>query len=203
MLANQENALIEALKTHRDCKRLLKAPGALPKVPQAKLLTRYTADAPTLYVVPGTFRVMDGLIYPKFTIAALVRNVAGNAQARKGDGITLGIDHLLTLAVRALHEQRHGDCLWRVTGGELVDDEEGVFEKAGLTAMEITLEGSGIELPADYGLEELDDFLLAHADFDIDPHAGEVEYASWLQTPPNYTTSRPDAVLDVQLEGAS
>lgn len=201
MLAAQENALLQALRAHRDCKLLVRTMDSLPKVPSAELLRRYAADAPALYVVPGRFTVRDDVLVPTFTVAAIARNVAGHAQARKGDGVDIGVDGLMVLATRALHARRLGDCAWRLTGGEMVDDE--VFFVAGLTALEMTFEGSAIELTPDFGMAELDDLLRVHGDMDIEPQAGAAEHAKWLQTPPDYSTSAPDAQLDVQLDGAS
>lgn len=201
MLAAQENALLQALRAHRDCKLLVRTMDSLPQVLGKDLLSRYAADAPALYVVPGRFTVRDDTLVPTFTVAAIARNVAGHAQARKGDGIDIGVDGLMVLATRALHSRRLGDCAWRLTGGEMVDDE--VFFVAGLTALEMTFEGSAIELTPDFGMAELDDLLRVHGDMDIDPQAGAAEHAKWLQTPPDYSTSAPDAQLDVQLDGAS
>lgn len=210
MLAHAENALIARLKDHRDIARLVRTVGTLPKVPDEQLLRRYHADAPALYIVPGRFVVRDSLATMHFTVAGVVRNVAGQEQARKGDGIDIGCDHLVTLAIRALNGQFIGDCTWSVTGGEMADDE--VFDAAGIAAVEITLESTPVELDYDYGAEQiaqlpdaggLDDFTHFHADIDLAPHAGATEHASWLAEPPVYTTSRPDADLDVQLPGAT
>lgn len=201
MLGRNETALIEALRTHRDCERLVRTIDSLPAVPSEELLGRYVVDAPALYVVPGTFTVRDGVLYPTFTIAAVASNVAGQAQARNGDGVDIGVDQLMVLAVRAVNEHRIGDCTWLLQRGGLVDDE--LFSASGLTAMELVFEGSACALPSDWSAEELEDFLRFHADIDIEPHAGETEHRKWLQEPPDFSSSRPDADLDVQLPGAS
>lgn len=204
MLAAAENALIARLQGHRDVKRLVRTVDTLPKIASEQLLARYHADAPALYVVPGRFTVKDSLATLRFTIAGVVRNVAGQDQARKGDGVDIGCDHLATLAIRALNDQRVGDCSWFVTSGEMVDEQ--LFDRAGVAAIEIVLESSPIELAFDYGeaqLAELADFKRLHADIDIPPHTTAAEHAKWLATPPNYSTSKPDADLDVQLPGAT
>lgn len=204
MLALHENALLAALKTHRDVLVKVRTVDTLPRLVGEKLLQKYTADAPALYVVPGKFNVQDSQATLEYTIAGIVRNVAGHAQGRKGDGIDIGCDHLMILAVRALNEQRLGQCTWALASGEMADDE--VFHQAGLSAIELKFMGTPIPLPYDYGeeqLQELPDFLHFHADIDLPPTAGDVEYASWVEAPPDFSTSRPDADLDVQLEGAS
>lgn len=204
MLAAAENALIARLQAHRDVKRLVRTVGTLPKLTSEQLLKRYHADAPALYIVPGRFSVQDSLATMRFTVAGVVRNVAGQEQARKGDGIDIGCDGLVTLAIRALHDQLVGDCSWRVTGGEMVDEE--IFDQAGVAAVEITLESWPVEIGFDYGdaqIAELANFTRVHADIDIPPQAGSAEHAKWLATPPDYSTSRPDADLDVQLPGAT
>lgn len=217
MLGHAEDALIARLKGHRDIARLVRTVGTLPKIPDDQLLQRYHADAPALYIVPGRFVVKDSQATMIFTVAGVVRNVAGQEQARKGDGIDIGCDHLVTLAIRALHGQRIGNCSWSVTGGEMMDD--ALFDAAGIAAVEITLESTAVELDYDYGADqiaqlpgagagggadsEVGDFTRFHADIDLPPHAGTQEYASWLAEPPIYTNSRPDADLDVQLPGAT
>lgn len=204
MLASLENALLQALQTHRDVVKRVKTVSTLPQVQFADLVKRYAFDAPALYVVPGRFVVRDDCMVPTFTVAAVVRNVAGHEAARKGDGIDLGVDHLLILAVRALNGHRLGNCSWRLTAGAMVDDD--IFTAAGLTALEMTFEGSPVELTFDYGedeLQQLDDLLHVHADLDIAPQAGATEHSKWLGSPPDFSTSAPDAQLDVQLPGAS
>lgn len=201
MLARQENALLAALRGHRNIQALVRTVGTLPAVPDKDLLSRYVTDAPALYLVPGRFVVRDDCLVPNFSVAAVVRHVGGTAQARKGDGLDLGVDALMALATRALHGHRIGDSHWRLASGALVDDE--LFQQAGLTALEMVFEGSPVELDADFGIGELDDLLVVHADIDASPHAGAAEHAKWLQTPPDLSVSAPDATLDVQLTGAS
>lgn len=204
MLAAAENALIARLQGHRDVKRLVRTVGTLPKLASEQLLRRYHADAPALYIVPGRFTVKDSLATMRVTLAGVVRNVAGQEQARKGDGIDIGCDHLVILAIRALNDQRIGDCSWSVTGGEMVDEE--LFDSAGVAAVEITLESTPVELAFDYGeaqLAELPDFTLVHGDIDLPLHVSTTEHSKWLATPPDFSTSVPDAQLDIQLPGAS
>ena len=204
MLAAAENALISRLQDHRDVKRLVRTVGTLPKLPSEKLLKRYYADAPALYVVPGRFTVKDSQATMRFTVAGVVRNVAGQEQARKGDGIDIGCDHLVTMTIRALNAQFIGDCSWSVTGGEMVDEE--LFDAAGVAAVEITLESTPVELDFDYGetqIAELNNFTRLHVDMDIAPQAGTTEHDKWLANPPDFSTSQPDLQLDVQLPGAA
>lgn len=209
MLALHEDALIAALKNHRDIKTRVRTVESLPKLMGEKLLQRYVADAPALYVVPGRFTVKDDEATMEFTVAGVVRNVAGQDKARKGDGIDIGCDHLLTLAIRALNRQTLGNCHWALTSGAMADDE--IFEQAGISAVEMLFSGSPITLAADFGEElfaldapgGLDEFTHLHADLDSPVTAGDVEYASWLSTPPDYSTSQPHLQLDVQLPGAS
>ncbi|WP_208508374.1 hypothetical protein [Variovorax paradoxus] len=200
MLARQEDALIAALKGHRDIKDRVRNVSSLPEVPSDELIEKYRLEAPALYVIPGRFEIRDGLMYPHFSVAAVASNVAGQAQGRKGDGIDLGVDQLMVLALRAIHEHRIADCTWLCTRGEMVDDD--LFFSSGLTAMEIVFEGSGMEMPVDWGQDELDDFLHFHAEIDIEPHESKAVHEKWLEEPPDFSTTRPDADLDVQLPGA-
>lgn len=204
MLAAAENALIDALANHRDIKGKLRAVESLPKLIGDKLLQRYVADAPAFYVVPGLISVAGDEATLDFTVAGIVRNVAGHSQARKGDGIDIGCDHLLVLAIRALHAHSLGGCTWSMVSAEMAADE--IFEQAGISAIEMKFKSSPVLLDADYGaaqLAELDDFTHFHADLDIAPQAGATEHDKWLAEPPDHTTSTPDAELDLQLPGAT
>lgn len=200
MLALHENALVEALKKHRDVKRLVRTIDSLPDVLSDKVLARYVTDAPALYVVPGRITVKDDDATLEFTVVGIVRNVAGQAQARKGDGKDIGCDHLLALSTRAINQQRHGHCRWFLTTAEMADDD--LFLQAGIAAIEMKFVSSPVQVDADFGadqLAELDNFNTFHADLDIAPEAGDAEHAKWLATPPDYSTSQPDATLDLAL----
>ena len=200
MLALHENALVEALKNHRDIKTKVKTVDSLPQVISKQLLTRYMADAPALYVVPGRINVKDDDATLEFTVVGIVRNVAGQAQSRKGDGIDIGCDHLMLLATRAINQQRLGKCRWAITTAEMADDD--LFLEAGIAVIEMKFVSSPVQVDADFGadqLAELDDFNTFHADLDSAPQASDAEHGKWLATPPDYSTSTPDAQLDVAL----
>lgn len=199
MLGRNEDALIAALRAHPQVKRLVRTVDALPKLVDDKLLSKYYADAPALYVSPGVCTVRDDVLVLAFEVACVVRNVASNAAARKGDAKDVGCDQLMTFAVRALHGQRIGDASWAMTQGEMVDD--AVFDTAGLTVMSLRFESTAIALDTAIDPAELDDFKHFHGDFDIPPHDTAAEHAKWLQEPPNLTDSAPDAQMDVQLPG--
>lgn len=203
MLALHENALLAALKGHRTASKV-KTVESLPKLIGDKLLARYTVEAPALYVVPGRITVGDDQARLEFIVAGIVRNVAGQAQARKGDGIDLGCDHLLRTAIKAINRQTLGVCSWSLASAEMVDDD--VFLSAGISAIEMKFSSSAINLEADYTeheIAELENFLLLHADIDSPADAGAIEYASWLAEPPVYTNTQPDLQMDVQLPGAT
>lgn len=201
MLAAAGQALIDALKAHREIRNVVRTVDRLPQLELDELLRRYAADAPAFYVLPGVLRVVDGEhAVLTFTVAGVVRNVGGPGKAFAGDAIDIGADHLLLLATRAIHAQRLGDAGWNLQRAELEDDP--LFDKTGIAAVSMTFETSPIELASDWGLAELASFKTFHADIDIPPLAGDAEYASWLQTPPNYASSRPDLQLDQSLQGA-
>ncbi len=203
MLALHENALLAALKSHRHATKV-RMVDSLPKLIGEKLLGRYVVDAPAFYVVPGRIVVTDDTARMEFIVAGIVRNVAGQAQARKGDGIDLGCDHLFRIAIKAINRQDLGECSWSLASAEMVDDE--VFVQAGISGIEMKFVSSAIDLDADYDeseIDELNDFLKLHGDIDSPADAGAVEYASWLAEPADYTNTHPDLQMDVQLPGAT
>jgi phage gp37-like protein len=202
MLGSHEDALIAALANHRDIKGRVRTVDGLPRLFGDALLQRYVVDAPALYVVPGRITMKDDLATLEFTVAGVVRNAAGQGQARKGDGIDLGCDHLLVLAVRALNAQRLGNCTWSATAAEMADDD--LFVKNGIVAIEIKFTGSPIALDCDFGeaqMAELDEFTALHVDVATTP-VTSADQANWLQTPPDYSNSRPDLQADIALPGS-
>jgi Domain of unknown function (DUF1834) len=204
MLALHENALLTALREHRDIKLRVAVVDSLPKMFGDKLLQKYVADAPALYVVPGRITVRNGdEATMEFTVAGIVRNVAGHAQARKGDGIDIGCDHLLTLAIRALHRQPLGNASWSLVSAEMADDE--LFETQGLSAIEMKFTSSALLLAADFGaeqLDELDDFNRLNADFDVAGRS-DGQRAPWLAEPPDYSAQTPEMQAKINLPGAN
>lgn len=201
MLAAASTALLEAVRANRLVAGKLREVEPLPQMSVDELLQRYASEAPSLYLLPGTLRVDNEAAILTFTFAAVVRNVAGHEQAFKGDALDLGVDHLFLMATRAVHNHRIGPASWSLVRAEMEDDP--LFDKAGIAAMSMTFESTPVEIPADWEMGELADFKTFHGDVDLKPHAGEIEYQSWLQEPPNYAQSRPDLQLDVTLEGAS
>ena len=204
MLALHENALVDALQNRPDIKNRVRTVGTLPRLFGKELLARYVADAPALYVVPGKITFADDTATLAFTVAGVVRNVAGTAQARKGDQVDIGCDHLLIMVLRAINARRLGECSWKAVAAEMADDE--VFDSAGLSVIEMRFVSGSIALGgefADEQLEMLDNFFRFHADFDLPPHDPDAARQGWLATPPDTTGASPDMTLDVQLPGAS
>ena len=203
MLGKHELALIAALKARPGIQRTVRTVGSLPAVPDdQKLLQRYLVDAPALYVTEGIYRVVDDMGLLSFTVGIVVRNVAGNTQARLGDGVATGADQLLTLVIRAIHNKRIGDANWAVRRAEYAEPID-VFEAAGLTVLVASVESTPLALPDDQAeLDELDDLRHVHLDMDITPLADSNEYGKWLSEPPDYSTDRPDLQADIPLAGA-
>lgn len=205
MLALHENALIEALKARPGLANTLRAVGSIPQVPSDKLLAQYAADAPAIYVAELQLVVNNEVCTLRATLVIMVGNVASRDQARKGNAKELGIDQYFTLVCRAINGKRLGNATWFIQRAQFADDD--LFVQRGLTVLEVVVESSALELPYEVDQDttdmHLDDLELVHADIDIAPHALDADYGKWLQTPPDYTTAKPDAAADIQLAGGS
>ncbi|SAI74570.1 Mu-like prophage protein gp37 [Bordetella ansorpii] len=203
MLGRHELAIIAALKARPGIQKTTRTVGSLPAVPDdQRMLQRYLVDAPALYVTEGAYRIADDMGVLSFTVGIVVRNVAGNAQARLGDGVTTGADQLLTLVLRALHGRRIGEASWTVRRAEYLEPAD-VFEAAGLTVLGVSVESSPMALPDDpEELDSLGDLRHVHLDMDIAPHAVSGEYGKWLAEPPDYSDDQPDLQADIPLAGA-
>jgi hypothetical protein len=221
MLGKHEQALIEALRARPGIRKGVRTVGSLPLAPDDRtMLQRYLSDAPALYVTDGQMRVHDDLAVLTFTVAAVVRNVAGNTQARLGDGVAQGVDRLLMLCLRSLHGRTVGEASWVVQHAEYADS--AAFDAAGLTVMAITLESTPIALPfalddpedAEDAADEADLSTAAeearvgqlqhvHLDLDLEPQASAEAHGRWLQEPPDHSPDAPDLQADVSLPGSS
>ncbi|MGA0569645.1 hypothetical protein ACO2Q9_02870 [Variovorax sp. VNK109] len=203
MLAFHETALLDALKNRPGLKLSLRHVGAIPDVPDEKLLAQYQTDAPAIYLAAPKLVVENDTAKIRAVLVIMVRNVGDRDQARKGNARELGIDQYLTLILRTVNGKFIGDTSWFCKSAEFADDN--LFVKHGLTAMEVAIESGAIELPYEAPAPDmpLDDFEHFHADIDIVPHTLSAEYGKWLQQPPDYTTSRPDAQADLSLAGGS
>lgn len=203
MLAAAEDGLLEGLRSRESIKTRVRTVSSMPKLGLEELLQRYVADAPALYVVPGTFEVRDDAVVMKFTVAGVIHNVAGHEAGRKGDGIDIGCDHLMLWASRAIHGSILGGATWKLVGGEMADDD--LFERSGLSAVELRFESAPVMFDQDEDDPEadLDQFRHFHADMDIPAFAGSAEHNKWLQEPPDLAESQPDLQADLSLPGAT
>lgn len=177
----------------------------LPDLDGDNLVSRFTNDAPAVYVALGSFSVRDGYVQPKFGIACVAKNSRSHQAARHGDGIAIGLHEMLeavmTIVDGTTIDYGEGDetdsVAFEVIGCDLVASEK-LYEKgvyAGVVQIQST---ANVRLAADLG--RLADFNTFHADFDIEPHETAAEHAKWLQEPPSLNTSAPELSDTLKLQ---
>lgn len=197
MLTEAENALIERVKTSAIGSRLRQV-GSLPDLEGESLVKHFATDAPAVYVAPSDrFPVDSGQLDVVFGVACVVRNAAGQAATRKGDGMAVGLYELAEFIAAQLNGYKAGDIPLYVTSIGFMDDDK-VF-KAGLQVAVIRLEGSVMLGPA---VDEtaLADFLRMNSQIDIEPHEDSEEHDKWSEEPPNHSTSKPDLIDNQELQ---
>lgn len=196
MLTEIELGLVELIKASQLGARL-RMVDTLPDLEGDSLVTRFTNDAPAVYVALGSFPVRNGEAQPKYGIACVAKNSRGHQAARHGDGIAIGLHEMLeavmAIADCATIEFGEGESAesvgFSVFSCDLIASEK-LYEKgvyAGVVQIQSTAD---VRLVADLG--RLADFKTFHADYDIAPHEATAEHAKWLQEPPDHSASTPD-----------
>lgn len=195
MLANLENELIALIKTSAVATKVREI-DSLPDLEGKSLVQKFNTAAPAIYVAPAPFAISDsGLMLPRYGIALVAKNAAGQKAVRQGDGIAIGLYDMIDAVLAIFNFVSTASCAWRPSGVDFMHDE--LLFANGIYAAVIKVSGSEVALP-----NPIDDTLLAafttfHADLDIQPHALPATQLQWSQQ--NYTNGAPDAQDDVTL----
>lgn len=184
MLGHLENQLVELLKLSPLGTRL-KMIGSLPDVPDKDVIKRWGLDAPAAYVIPMDGAISEHSVSPKFVVVLVARNARGQESVRQGDGKTIGLYEMLDAGIAELHGGQTPDGSWKVTGYQFLQDNE--LRNSGLQAVLIAIQ-TECDPPAKDAVN-LGDFLVFHADYDIQPHTPD-EHPRWLAE--NHDNPSPD-----------
>ncbi len=189
MFAEMEIGLVDAI-TASALSAKLACVETLPELDGDNLVQKFAAQAPAVFVVAGVHAsVQDGSITVPFGLACVARNARGHADARRGDGKTLGMYQIVSAVLGLMESGRAGGYVWRVTGVDLMLDDK--LTKAGLTCAVVHVSTTA-QLPA--GLDEtvLADFTTMRADYDVKPQVSAAEHTKWVGDVPDYLTSKPE-----------
>lgn len=193
MLVELESELI-ALIANSPLGSKVREVDTLPALDGASLVQKFNTAAPAVYVAADPFSINDnGLALPKFGIALVAKNAAGQKAAHQGDGIAIGLLEMIDALLGLFNFVDTASCGWRPSGVEFVRDE--ILYKNGIWAAVVKVSGSEVALPNPADEAALADFKSFHADLDIQPHAAASVQAQWAQQ--NYTGANPDAQDDV------
>lgn len=194
MLADLELALV-ALVKNAPLGRRLRQVDSLPDLDGDSLIGRFMNDAPAVYVALGSFPVRGGYARPKFGIACVARNSRGQAAARHGDGVVIGLqemlDHVMSLIDGARIDVGETSTTLEVTSCDLVTS-EALYQKSVYAGVVQIQTAADVRLPALLAEDALAEFETFHADYDIEPHQPAGEHTKWLAEPPDHTTSAPE-----------
>ena len=189
MLAEAENGLIALIKAAPVGVRLREV-ASLPDLDGDSLVKKFFADAPAVYVAPGSFKVEDRIAMLKFGIACVARNSRGHAAARQGDGKLIGLYEMMEAVAGSFDGAVINECGWHVTSCDFLNDEK--LYAAGVYAGLVQIESYGVTLPSGFDVDALGDFIRFHADYDIPPFENAEEHDKWKKEPPDYNNSKPD-----------
>lgn len=195
-LAGIENALVELVKQSRIAKHL-RMVDTLPALTGDKLINKFGTDAPGVYIAPvARMPIADGMVQVGFGILCVSRNAGGQAQARKGDGIVIGVYEMAEVLAAWLNGAKPDGVPLYAVGIELL--QEDLIFRNGLHAALVSLAGQ-MDLAAAIDDADLDDFITFGAQYDIPPHVSGEQHQKWLQEPPDYTESRPELLDELTL----
>ncbi|PJC03008.1 MAG: hypothetical protein CO071_00170 [Gallionellales bacterium CG_4_9_14_0_8_um_filter_59_50] len=192
MFAEMEIGLVDVIEASPLAQKLTKV-GTLPDIDGDNLVKRMAADAPAVYVVVGQPAVVsDGSVRISYGLACVARNARGHEEARRGDGLTVGVYAMIESVLGLVENGQAGGYLWRVTGIEFMT--EAVLTQNGLTVGVVTVETlaalpNGIDETA---LAALSEFTTLRADYDIKPMVVTSEHNKWIKDDPDYSSSKPE-----------
>ena len=195
MIANLESELIALIKASALGSRVREV-DSLPGLDGNSLVQKFNTTAPAVYVAADPFSINDnGLALPRFGIALVAKNAAGQKAARHGDGIAIGLYDMIDALLGLFNFVDTASCAWRPSGVEFIRDE--VLFTNGIWMAVVKVSGSEVSLPNPIDETTLANFTNFHADLDVQPHALASTQIEWSQQ--NYSHGNPDAQDDVPL----
>lgn len=184
MLGDLESELIALIKDSPLGKRL-KTVDSLPDTPDKDVITRWGLDAPAAYVVAMDGSITQAIATPQFVVVMVARNARGHQAARKGDGKAIGLYEMLEAGIAELHGGQTDSGSWQVTRYQFSQD-AALRDKGLYVAM--VLVQADVDPPQREAVN-LGEFLVFHADFDLEPHT-QGERQRWLDE--NHDAPAPD-----------
>ena len=198
MLAEVEDGLIHLIRGAPIGARLAVV-GSLPNLDGEALVRRFGSDAPAVYVTPGRIQTREGQWLPTFGLGCVARNARGQAAARKGDGMIVGLYTIVEHVMAACDGATAGGINWTVNGIDYLDD--ATLAQNGLFIATVQLRAAGwIDMPEGIDEQSLADFKRLRADYDIPPHDSNAAHHQWAGDPPDHDTTVPDMTDTIHLQ---
>lgn len=191
MLAELEQGLVNLVKGSELGKRL-RAVEVVPEITE-DIVRRMVVSVPAVFVSWRSFKVNGDGVVSVLDVVCLARNARNPKAARHGDGSEIGLYQIVD-ALAALLAGFNSQ--YKITTARA--DRSQAWGKAGVEAAALTAEHSGT-VPQELDLSTLDDFIILHADYDIEPFASPAQREAWSQEENGHEVS-PDAEDQVTLE---
>jgi hypothetical protein len=197
MLAECEDGLIELIKGAALGQRLSTV-CSLPDIDGDNMVKRFGSEAPAVYVSPAQIKVREGMWMLYFGLGCVARSGRGQAAARKGDGLAIGLYQIVEGVVALADRAFAGGINWSVGGVDYIQD--ATLANNGLHVATVLVQTSGwIELP-----ELLDEAALApferfRPSYDIEPFDPHPEHEKWAGDPQDLSTSAPEVTETVSI----
>ncbi len=199
LITTAEDAIVARVKT------LLGFP-ATPKVRNVETIPAEIDDQTLLSILqkaPGVFVAFTGgadqrpgqtaaVILATFALLVVTNHANGEAARRRGDTTQIGAYEIFETIIPGLNGYNLGDDV----GTPAFVRIENLFTPGGDrkgAAMYSVVFQMPLSWPSDVDLSLLTPFQTFDAQYDIPTFETEAERLKWLENPPNYTTSKPDA----------
>ena len=188
--------------TRQSLGRALRAVEVLPNALNLALLKTILPLAPAVYTTflggrNGTVDTDGATINGRFDVYIITRHVGNDSARRRGDTTTIGAYEIIERLIPALHDSTIADIgrmrLTNVQNLFSIQLEE-TFKSAFYA---LTFEVPNMPFSYEVDMNSLDNFEHFHADYDIPEFETVAEHGKWLQEPPDYDTSSPDAQDDL------
>ena len=203
-IATIEDAMIAqciaALTLESDLK--IKSLGNIPGAMTIDILKRILKSSPGVFVsfIRATSKKETDsqlIVQGQFNVTAVTTHHSGEEERRRGDKTQIGAYEIIERVAAKLHS-------YNITNiGSLTCQSLSPLFNQGTYNLGASIYIAEFTIPMVLESEvdsTLDEFETFHVDYDIPTHETLAEHNKWLQEPPDYDTSEPDAQGDTTLE---
>lgn len=134
---------------------------------------------------------MEPEIAARYNVYAVTGHASGELARRRGDPVAIGAYEILERVIPGLHNLTiDGIGTMELRGIENIYS--GKLDNQG-----VAVYGAAFEIPLTFEPpvlpEDLSDFITFDAQYDVEPHHDREQHEKWVEEPPDYSASQPEA----------